>query len=73
MLDMNANYLTIKKTVEMASVSRHTIHRDIKSGKLPVVYLGRNVRIKESDAIEYAKEKGHSKRVAYYKKKKEEE
>ena len=61
--------LTIKETLDMAKVSRHTLYRDIKSGKVPAIYFGRNVRIKKSDAEAYAKEKGRSKSVSYYKEK----
>lgn len=68
MLEANDKFMTIKEVTELAQISRYTLYRDIRSGKLPAVYLGRNVRIRESDAFEYAKEKGHSKRVAYYKK-----
>ena len=70
-MDMSVNLLTIKEVLEMSNVSRYTLYRDIKSGKIPAVYLGKNVRIKESDAIAYAEMKGQSKRVAYYKKEEE--
>lgn len=63
--------LTIKEVLEISKVSRYTLYRDIKSGKIPAVYLGRNARIKESDAIKYAESKGRSKHVAYYKDKDE--
>lgn len=69
MLDKNSKYLTIKEVIDLSKVSRYTLYRDIKSGKIPAVYLGKNVRIKEGDALDYAAEKGQSKRVAYYKKK----
>ena len=69
MLDMNEKLLTVKEVIELSRVSRYTLYRDIKSNKLPAVYLGRNVRIRECDAVSYAAEKGQSKRVAYYKKK----
>lgn len=69
MLEKNEKLLTIKEVIALASISRFTLYRDIKSGKLPAVYVGRNVRIKESDAVEYAKEKSNSKSVAYYKEK----
>lgn len=66
MIESGAKLLTIKEVLSISKVSRFTLYRDIKSGKLPAVHFGRNVRIKESDANEYAKEKGSSKRVAYY-------
>ena len=69
MLDKDEKLLTIKETIEMAQISRFSLYRDIKSGKLPALYFGKNVRIKESDAIAYAEEKSKSKRVAYYKNK----
>ena len=71
MIDMDTKLLTIKEVLEISKVSRYTLYRDIKSGKVPAVYVGKNVRIKESDAIAYASEKGNSKRVAYYKEKDE--
>ncbi len=71
MIDKNDPLLTIKEVLEMAKVSRYTLYRDIKSGKIPAMYLGKNVRIKESDAVAYAEAKGQSKRVAYYKNKEE--
>lgn len=69
MMDSDKKLLTIKEVLEMASVSRHTLYRDIKSGKIPAIYLGKNVRIKEDDAVEYAKKKSNSKSVQFYKKK----
>lgn len=65
-IDIGGKLLTIKEVLEISKVSRFTLHRDIKSGKLDAIYIGRNVRIKESDAIAYAKEKANSKSVAYY-------
>lgn len=69
MLDMNTKLLTIKEVLELSKVSRYTLYRDIKSGKVPSMNIGRNVRIRECDAIEYAKDKGKSKIVAYYREK----
>lgn len=65
MLDKTDKFLTIKEVLEISKISRFTLYRDIKSGKVPAVYLGRNVRIKESDAIAYAKSKGHLKKTEY--------
>lgn len=72
MIDFGTKLLTIKEVLERSKVSRYTLYRDIRSGKLPAIYLGRNVRIKEVDAATYADEKSNSKRVAYYRKKDEE-
>lgn len=66
MLDVESKLLTIKETLEIAKVSRYTLYRDIRSGKIPAIYVGRNVRLKESDALAYAQEKNESKHVAYY-------
>lgn len=69
MIAKNDNFITIKEVLEMAKVSRYTLYRDIKSGKIPSVNFGRNVRIKESDAVKYAGLKEQSKNVSYYKNK----
>ena len=67
-MNMGGKLLTIKEVMELAHISRFSLYRDIKSGKLPAIYLGRNVRIKESDALAYAEDKSNSKRIAYYNK-----
>ena len=69
MINLDEKLLTIKEVMELSQVSRYTLYRDIKSGKIPAVFFGRNVRIKESDAHAYASEKENSARVAYYKNK----
>lgn len=69
MLDIEAKLLTINEVLELSKVSRYTLYRDIKSGKIPAIYIGRNVRIKESDAIKYAEAKGNSKSVLNYRNK----
>lgn len=55
--------LTIKETLEMAKVSRYTLYKDIKAGKIEALYIGKNVRIKETDAIAYAEKKGQRKKT----------
>lgn len=60
--------LTIKEVLEMSKISRYTLYKDIKSGKIKTVCLGKNIRIKESDAVEYAKAKEKSVFVASYRK-----
>lgn len=67
MINLDDRLLTIKEVLEIAGISRYTLYRDIKSGKIPAVYFGVNVRIKESDAFAYAESKRNSSRVAYYK------
>lgn len=69
MFDKKDKLLTIKEVLDISKISRYTLYRDIKSGMLPSINIGRNVRIKESDAIKYAEEKGQSKMVLYYRNK----
>ena len=52
--------LTVKEVLEMSGVSRNTLSRDIKSGKIKAVHFGRNVRFKENDARAYAEDKKQS-------------
>ena len=66
MMDLGTKLLTIKEVLEISKVSRYTLYRDIKSGNIPAIYFGTNVRVKESDAMAYAEKKNGSKRVAYY-------
>ena len=70
MLDMNTELVTIKDVLEMASVSRNSLYRDIKSKKIQAIYFGRNVRFKREDAERYAEEKKGSKWVKLWKEKK---
>ena len=67
MIDLTSKLLTIKEVIEMAHVSRHTLYRDIEAGTLPAIYLGRAVRIKESDAKAYIELKEANGRAPYYK------
>ena len=69
MIDSADKLLTIKEVLEISGVSRYTLYRAIKSGKVPTIQFGRNVRIKESDALAFAEAMGNNKRVAYYKNK----
>ena len=52
--------LTVKEVLELSGVSRNTLSRDIKSGKIATVHFGRNVRFKEDEAQAYAEEKKKS-------------
>ena len=69
MIDSTDKLLTIKEVLEISKVSRYTLYRAIRSGKVPTIQFGRNVRIKESDALAFAEDMGNNKRVAYYKQK----
>lgn len=69
MIDSADKLLTIKEVLEISKVSRYTLYRAIKSGKVPTIQFGRNVRIKESDARAFAEAMGSNKRVTYYKQK----
>ena len=69
MLDTGDKLLTINEVIELAGVSRFTVHKALKSGRLPCVRFGRNVRIRASDAGKYAEAMGQSKKVAYYRNK----
>lgn len=69
MIPTGEKLLTIKEVLEVSGVSRYTLYRSIKSGKIPAIYIGRTVRIKESDALAYAEAMGSNKRVAHYKNK----
>lgn len=52
--------LTVKEVLKMSGVSRNTLSRDIKSGKIKAIHFGRNVRFKEDDAHAYTEEKKNS-------------
>lgn len=69
MIPTDEKLLTIKEVLDLSGVSRYTLYRSIRSGKIPAIYIGRNVRIKESDAVAYAEDMGNNKRVANYKSK----
>lgn len=69
MLGMDEKLLTIKEVLEIAKVSRYTLYRSIKAGKIPAIYIGTNVRFKESDALEYAERMGQNPRVLSYREK----
>lgn len=69
MLGSEDKLLTIKEVLELSKVSRYTLYRAIKAGRIPAIQFGRNVRIKESDAIAFAEAMGSNKRVAHYKNK----
>lgn len=47
--------LTVKEALEIAKVSRYTLYKDIKSGKIKSINFGRNVRFREEDVLAYAK------------------
>lgn len=43
--------LTIRRFCEYNHVSRSTVYRENKAGRLPFLYVGRVPRIREADAI----------------------
>lgn len=69
---LKGNLLTVNEVLEMAGVSRYTLYRDSRSGKIQPIYFGKSVRYQEEDVKRYAEEKKQSIRVNYYKQKKEE-
>lgn len=66
---LDSELLTIKDVLDLSGVSRYTLHRDIKSKKIPAIYFGRNVRFKREDAEAYAEKKKNSKWVNTWKQK----
>lgn len=65
--------LTVNEVLKIAGISRHTLHRDTKSGKIKVIRFGKALRYREEDVNKYAEKKKHSKSVNYYKQKKAKE
>ena len=62
-MPLNSKYLSIAEVLKLSGVSRTTLNRDIKSGKIKTVNFLRSVRILESDALKYAEEKKDSSRI----------
>jgi len=46
-------FLTVPETAERMRVSKMTVYRLIRSGKLPAVQIGKTYRVKETDLEEY--------------------
>lgn len=46
---MKEKLLTINEITEILKVSKLTIYRYIKAGKLPAIKIGRDYRIKQND------------------------
>ena len=59
--------MTVKEVLELSEVSRATLHRDTKAGKITAYKVGRNVRYSKSDALLYAEIKKESTRVQTWK------
>ena len=70
---LKGNLLTVNEVLEITGVSRYTLYRDSRSGKIQPIYFGKNVRYQEEDVLRYAEEKKKSYLVNYYKQKKEKE
>lgn len=51
---MEKELLTIKDFIEMYSISRSDYYRQVKTGKLKIVFLGSVPRIKAEDAKAWA-------------------
>lgn len=70
---LNGKLLTVKEVLEITGVSRYTLYRDSRSGKIQPLYFGKNVRYQEEDVERYAEEKKQSVRVLYYQQNKDKE
>lgn len=68
-MDLGKRLLTINEVLDLAQVSRFTLYRDSRNGKIEPIYFGKNVRYREQDAVKYAEEKNSSKLVNYYRNK----
>lgn len=63
---LSGNLLTVNEVLKITGVSRYTLYRDSRSGKIQPIYFGKNVRYREEDVKRYAEEKKQSVRVIYY-------
>ena len=70
---LKGNLLTVNEVLEIAGISRYTLYRDSRSGKIKPIKFGKSVRYREEDVERYAEEKKQSYLVNYYKQKKEKE
>ena len=70
---LKGNLLTVNEVLKITGISRHTLYRDSRNGKIKPIYLSsRIVRYREEDVKKYADEKKQSYLVNYYKQKKKE-
>lgn len=49
--DSEVRLYTIAQVADLLSMSTRTVYRWIKAGKLPIVRLGRRVRIRHGDVV----------------------
>ena len=49
--DSEIRLYTIAQVADLLSMSTRTVYRWIKAGKLPIVRLGRRVRIRHGDVV----------------------
>lgn len=49
--DSEIRLYTITQVADLLSMSTRTVYRWIKAGKLPIVRLGRRVRIRHGDVV----------------------
>ena len=55
-IDTLPELMTVRELQEALKVSRSTIHRAIKSGKLKAFKVGRNVRVEKTEVKEWLQE-----------------
>jgi predicted site-specific integrase-resolvase len=70
---LKGKLLTVNEVLKITGISRYTLYRDSRNGKIKPIYLSsRIVRYREEDVKKYADEKKQSYLVNYYKQKKKE-
>ena len=70
---VNGKLWSVNEVLKVTGVSRYTLHRDTKNGKINVIRFGKALRYREEDVIKYAEDKKNSKLVNLYKQKKAKE
>lgn len=67
---MEENMLTVTDVLEISGVSKNTLYRDIKAGRIQTFKFRKNTRFRESDVLKYAEEKKNSEKVKLWAEKK---
>jgi excisionase family DNA binding protein len=57
MLEVHETYLTVQEVADVLKVTRKTVYRWIEAGELPVIQVGREYRITETDLREFVEER----------------